>query len=142
MKVVVQEEWFSLKQCNNNPSYIYVFGDNLLRVGEAGQAQIRSASNSIGIATKRSPSMNEESFFADTCEDHFALLNDIQRVYKIYKDPQFQNMILVFPSDGLGTGLSELPKRSPFLNNQLKMMLKNCFNIDTNEDNKLSIKDV
>jgi len=48
MKVVVQEEWFSLKQCNNNPSYIYVFGDNLLRVGEAGQAQIRSASNSIG----------------------------------------------------------------------------------------------
>jgi len=51
-------------------------------------------------------------------------------------------MILVFPSDGLGTGLSELPKRSPFLNNQLKMMLKNCFNIDTNEDNKLSIKDV
>ena len=65
INVVVQEAWYSIEQCKANPRSIYVFGDNLLRVGEAGQASIRSCNNAIGIATKKKPSMLKSSFFSD-----------------------------------------------------------------------------
>ena len=65
INVVVQEAWYSIEQCKANPRSIYVFGDNLLRVGEAGQASIRSCNNAIGIATKKKPSMLDSSFFSD-----------------------------------------------------------------------------
>ena len=33
INIVVQEEWYSIEQCRANPRSLYIFGDNLLRVG-------------------------------------------------------------------------------------------------------------
>lgn len=65
MNIEIQEEYFSIEQCLHNPDKIYVFGDNLIKKGLGGQAQIRNCPNAFGISTKRFPSMSLDSFFSD-----------------------------------------------------------------------------
>ena len=137
MKVIVQEEWFSIQQCIDNPKNVYIFGDNTQRVGEGGQAQIRRCSNSMGVATKRAPSMNDGSFFNDSINDFVSMFNDLITVYGFMHSEAGQDYTIIFPVDGLGTGLSELPQRSPFINNQLKLLLEQYFNIVTRKDGTL-----
>ena len=137
MKVIVQDEWFSIEQCDANPMNIYVFGDNLQRVGNGGQAQIRPCKNTFGVATKRSPSMAEDAFFDDTFNDYIMMNMDLFRLYTMMNTPEAKNCTLVFPVDGLGTGLSELPKHSPFINEQLKELLQQYFNVLTRIDGTL-----
>ena len=48
-----------------NADCVFIFGDNLLRKGTAGQASIRNEPNAYGVPTKKYPSMTEESFFSD-----------------------------------------------------------------------------
>lgn len=137
MKIVVQDDWFSREQCMNNPTSIYVFGDNAQRVGNGGQAQIRGCSNVIGVATKRTPSMDDEAFFNDSFEDLKVLFNDLSNLHYMHSLETYDHMTLIFPVDGLGTGLSELPKRAPFLNKQLELLLDKYFNIITRFDGTL-----
>jgi hypothetical protein len=104
INVVVQEEWYSIEQCRANPRSIYIFGDNLLRVGEAGQASIRSCNNAIGIATKKKPSMLDSSFFSDKEYDKLEpfLKKEMDKIVDIMFSGNVDT--LVFPKDGLGTG--------------------------------------
>ncbi len=49
------------------PEAYWVFGDNLARKGLGGKArEMRGEPNTIGIVTKRAPTMNPEAFFSDT----------------------------------------------------------------------------
>ena len=139
MNIIVQEEWFSVKQCKENPLNIYIFGDNNLRIGNGGQAQIRPCQNSTGVTTKRSPSMTDEAFFNDSFTDLITIMNDLYTLYQIHTNPNCDHMTLVFPKDGLGTGLSELPKRAPFINKQLELLLNQYFNIVTRIDGTLDV---
>ena len=109
--IIVQKEWYSVEQCLNNPQNLYVFGDNTIRVGKGGQAQIRDCANSFGIATKRYPTMEDNAFFIDddSMSDLDYILADIEELHNI-KD-QYEN--IVFPYDGLGTGLSKMPTSCP-----------------------------
>lgn len=90
---------------------IFVFGDNLARLGMGGQAgAMRHEPNAIGVATKRAPSMAEEAFFADRDDEIAAVVRDLMNVsIAAFKDRR----TIVIPFDGLGTGLAELPTRSP-----------------------------
>ena len=137
MKVIVQEEWYSTAQCIANPMYIYVFGDNTKKVGNGGQAQIRPCNNTFGIATKRAPSNDDAAFFDDSIADYVAMFNDIYRLHVMMSSPLSEEYTLVFPVDGLGTGLSELPKRAPFINSQLSLLLDKYFNVITRHDGTL-----
>ena len=139
MKIIIQEEWYTLKDVQNAPNKIYVFGDNFKRIGSGGQAQIRSAKNAVGLATKRSPAMSPESFFDDSIEDFTMMFTDIYKIYKLSNKEGWEDYILVFPKDGLGTGLSELPSRSPFIWRQLCLLLEQYFGIITQEDGSLTI---
>ena len=141
MKIIVQEEWYNEKQCIENPMSIYVFGDNVQRVGNGGQAQIRHRTNSIGVATKRAPLMDDKAFYNDSFGDLKSLINDIDQLYSIHNSNTYDHMNLIFPKDGLGTGLSELPKRAPMINKMLSMMLEQYFGITTNDDGTLCLKD-
>ena len=125
MRAKIQKEWFSLKQCNENPKNLYVFGDNMIRKGKGGQAQIRTASNSFGIATKRLPSMKEESFFNDRLDELEIIENDLEALCIVADD---YNRV-IFPENGLGTGLSEMPERSPHLFNHLNLLIRNLFGV-------------
>ena len=140
ISIVVQEEWYSIEQCKNNPRSLYIFGDNLLRVGEAGQASIRSCNNAIGIATKKKPSMEKSAFFSDKEYDKLEpfLKKEMDKIINIL----FSNDLdtLVFPKDGLGTGLSKLPQMAPKVFLALSALLYKTFNIHTDQKTyKLSI---
>jgi len=94
-----------------NPDKLYVFGDNLTRKGRGGQAVIRKEPNAVGIVTKLAPSKDAAAYMSD---------NDLSNNQKII-DADIQNIKsklsqypggLVFPKDGLGTGLAELHWRA------------------------------
>lgn len=92
----------------NNPQKVFLFGDNLERVGMGGQAyEMRDEPNAIGVATKYSPGMRDEDFFTDDDYDNLCKIidSDLARA--------FDAKIVVIPSDGLGTGLAELDNRAP-----------------------------
>ena len=140
INVVVQEAWYSIEQCKANPRSIYVFGDNLLRVGEAGQASIRSCNNAIGIATKKKPSMEKSAFFSDKEYDKLEpfLKKEMDKIVSIMFSDNLDT--LVFPIDGLGTGLSKLPQMAPKVFLALSALLYKTFGIVTDQKTyKLSI---
>ncbi len=128
MKIEIQEKWFSLEECAENPSTLYVFGDNMIRRGTGGQASIRAADNSIGLATKRLPTMYDDAFFADR-EDEFQVVEeDIINIIREANKEKYDTLVL--PADGLGTGLSQMPTKSPSLFEYMVSILEDKLNIE------------
>ncbi len=97
-----------------NPDVLYVFGDNVKRIGLGGQAgEMRGEPNAVGVATKWAPSMDNKEFFDDT--DYYRIVKIIDEdFYPLFKAAE-KGKTIVFPADGLGTGLSEMPTRCPKL---------------------------
>ena len=91
-----------------NPDVLYVFGDNQERWGLGGQAkEMRGEPNAVGVATLAAPG----SFWTEA--------NAINQCRQIDDDmaPLFAaahvGHLIVFPLDGIGTGLADLERRSP-----------------------------
>lgn len=94
-------------QIKENPDKIFLFGDNLAGKGLGGQAkEFRGELNSIGIPTKKLPSMKEGSFFTDAELDENIKVID-EAFSKIPKGKE-----VVVP-DNIGGGLSKLQERAP-----------------------------
>lgn len=88
------------------PNLTFVFGDNILRQGKAGQACIRDCPNAFGLITKYLPSNEKGSFIT---KDTLAYVQaSIDKLEDGYKYCQY-----VFPVDGLGTGLADLKTHCP-----------------------------
>lgn len=122
---ILEFDWYSVNICRAYPEYIFVFGDNLLGIGTAGQAIIRYEPNAFGIPTKRSPGMREEDFFNDTMEDYHDVLSLWARKFNQLRDYLTKdNKTIVFPKAGLGTGLAQLPTKAPNLYSNLKMLIR------------------
>ena len=125
-------ERYSENDIKINKDKIYVFGDNVKRIGTGGQAIIRNNVNAVGIATKLAPSNDESAFMSD---------NDFEKNKEIIdKDidkliDKSDEKIIVFPKDGLGTGLAKLKEKAPETYQYLKEQLLNNFgfNNDTGE---------
>ena len=128
MKIEIQEHWYSIEECDKNPNKLYVFGDNCIRKGTAGQAVIRHCGNSIGIATKRLPSTTDDSYFSDTnVDDVDTVIDDILLLMKTSRNGLFDT--IVFPKDGLGTGLAKMDKKAPKLFNTMNELISSHFKI-------------
>ena len=106
------EKHITRQMLKDNPNTLFVFGDNMLGRGLGGQAaEMRGEPNAVGIPTKYMPGMGEADFFID---------DDIRKA-KPRIDAAFANLLvhaakggeIVWPKDGIGTGLAELPKRAP-----------------------------
>ena len=138
-KIIIQEEYYTLPGVISNLDSLFVFGDNTKRIGNGGQAQIRPASNTYGIATKNAPCMLYDScFFDDNNQDDWKILEqDLDGLYKVFLSNEYE--VLIFPKDGLGTGLSDLPNKAPNLYKFLIMYLNTTFGIKT-IDCKLYLK--
>jgi hypothetical protein len=121
-------EWFSNAQCDENPKYLYVFGDNLISSGCGGQAIIRYKSNSFGIPTKRLPSMKANAFFSDQQDEINAVLDKLDELYTILLSNKYD--FIIFPADGLGTGLAKMKQFSPIIFNLMNTYILLNFNID------------
>lgn len=94
-----------------HPDKIFLFGDNLLRVGYGGQARaMRGEPNAIGIPTKKKPSYTEDSFFSDIeFEQNKAAID--QAFSELLRRKKAS--VIVFSTFGLGTGRAELRDRAP-----------------------------
>lgn len=111
----------------NNPTILYIFGDNLLRKGYGGQARVcRGKSNTFGIRVKKEPNDNPNSFFTD--REFFKLSDyikeDIVQILKLsieYKK--------IFILSNIGEGRARLLEKAPKLYDLLKQLLDGLINI-------------
>lgn len=96
----------------DRPGTLFVFGDNLMRKGYGGQAkEMRGMPNAVGIPTKRMPGTRENDYFTD---DDFAIAKGpISRAFEALRNHLAAGGDIVWPEDGVGTGLAELSKRAP-----------------------------
>lgn len=117
---ILFEKKFSIALCDKNPEKIYVFGDNLIGKGKGGQAVIRDCPNAFGIPTKRLPSDSEDAFFSDKEEEITITRNKLRELYKL----ALKGKEIVFPVDGLGTGLAQMPIKSPKAYEELLHIIK------------------
>lgn len=97
-----------------NRHLLYLFGDNDLRVGYGGQAkECRGEPNASGIRTKIAPTMDDTAFMNDAdYEKNIKMFNlDIAATNHKFIKGKYQGIVI--PSDGFGTGLSDMPNRCP-----------------------------
>lgn len=109
--IMVWPKWHTIKDLRDNPDHIFLFGDNQARKGKKGQAQIRGMKNAMGVRTKRIPSTTPSSFLAD--KNYQSNLKMMKEDFLMAIEAVPKGGTLVFPKDGLGTGLAELPQRAP-----------------------------
>lgn len=102
---------FTVELVQNNPHLLFIYGDNLERRGKRGQAVIRDLPNTIGIATKHSPSMRAEAFFKGENKEYLIIDREMRRLEEALDSGVYTGAVL--PTNGLGTGLAELQRRAP-----------------------------
>lgn len=130
INVEVFTGFYSKEILECNPDKLFVFGDNVVRKGTGGQAVIRYQPNAFGIATKRFPSMREGSFFTDTKEDFDVVENDIISLLTLANSPT--GPTIVFPAQGIGTGMGNMKDSSPKLWEHMNGLLLEYFDFDNN----------
>lgn len=92
----------------SQPNVLFVFGDNLARVGYGGQAkEARGEPNSVGIPTKISPS----DYLTDA--DFYLVKEPIVKAFVLLGIHLRSGKDIVWPKDGVGTGLARLPELAP-----------------------------
>ena len=106
---VVKVKYYTRDLVTQKKSCLFIFGDNLQKFGRGGQAIIRDLPNAYGIPTKKYPSQMENSFFSD--DEYEVNISHIKQAIDTMSLEKYTHV--VFPEDGLGTGLAELPKRAP-----------------------------
>lgn len=105
---VVRFKWITREIIRNNPDITFLFGDNLLKTGLAGQAkEARGEPNTIGVPTKKAPSMHPDSFFRDDeIEKNMLAINAAFSLIP-------SGATVGIPEAGLGTGLADLQNKAP-----------------------------
>jgi hypothetical protein len=121
-----------------NPDKIYIFGDNTKRVGTGGQAVIRNNPNAMGIATKLEPSNKPNAFMSDDQFEENKQIIDSD-ITKIISKAESTGKSLVFPADGFGTGLAQLPTKAPKTYDYLRRALYNNFGFWNGEEQPPSL---
>lgn len=95
-----------------NPHVQYCFGDNDKRQGMGGQAaEMRGSPNTHGIRTKKSPSMDPHAFYTD--DEYDENVAKIDADFSAIATLLEEGNIVVFPTDGFGTGMARLAETAP-----------------------------
>ena len=93
-----------------NPNVWFVYGDNVAGVGFGGQAgEARGEPNGFGIMTKAAPSV----FFSDA--DRRSILPMLRFQFNLLDQRLKAGHPVVWPLDGIGTGLAEMADKCPLL---------------------------
>ena len=125
-KSVLFEDWWTINDCESNPDALFIFGDNDLKKGMKGQAIIRNCKNSHGIPTKKFPSFANSAYYTDAELEmnKQKIMNAMNSLIDRVRDEKYSRII--FPKDGLGTGLSKLDEKAP---QTLKFLNDTIFNL-------------
>lgn len=120
---VIFREFIYRQDLRDNPDWLFIFGDNDLRLGYGGQAkEMRGEPNAVGVRTKWAPGMLPQDFFKD--RDYVNIVAMIDYDLRKVKEKLQEGGVVVFPLAGLGTGLSQLPERAPRVNEYLVKELR------------------
>lgn len=106
------QKFITRKDLKNNPNTLYVFGDNLEGWGLGGQAaEMRGEPNAIGIPTKTSPMeyFNEKHLYRFMP----AFYRNLDQKLIQIKEHLEAGGDVVWPEDGIGTGLARLQEMCP-----------------------------
>lgn len=119
-----EQKYITRNDLVSNRDKIYLFGDNLEKTGLGGQAkEMRGEINAIGIPTKKRPSMSDDSFMND--DEYESNVKAISDAFE--KIPQ--EVSIIVPKDGIGTGLAKLKEKAPrtyeYLQNRLLRLKEN-----------------
>jgi hypothetical protein len=95
--------------CQASPDKTFVFGDNMIFKGKAGQAVIRDEPNAFGVPTKRLPSMSADAFFSDR-EDEYSIVRE--KLIQLWTLSS-KGKTIVLPINKIGSGLANIKERSP-----------------------------
>jgi hypothetical protein len=113
---------YTRRMIRSNPDVLFVFGDNLARRGRRGQAkEARGEPNAVGIATKVAPSHETTAYLADCWLDRWRMaeLRNLARLERHIRDGGF----VVWPLDGIGTGLAKLAEKAPAIEQEIAEFL-------------------
>jgi len=128
MKSNITYKKFITRNDVQNTNAIFVFGDNDQRSGFGGQAkEMRGEPNTIGIRVKKLPSMNNKAFYTD--DEYNENIKKINEDLSRLKQSSY-NKSIIFPENGIGTGMAKLNITAPKTFNYLNTQLKQIFNIN------------
>lgn len=106
--MLVKVKFITRAMARAEPLTLFVFGDNMARAGYGGQAkELRGEQNAIGIPTKNGPHV----FFsdADFAQAKVAIDDAFMQLYRQLA----RGGKIVWPADGIGTGLAQLQTKAP-----------------------------
>jgi hypothetical protein len=107
---------YNRNMIRRNPTTLFVFGDNFKRVGYGGQAaEARGEPNSVGIVTKLSP----DTFLLDSM--HELVQPAIVTAFTRLANQLVAGNDVVWPADGVGTGLARLPEMAPGIHEGIEL---------------------
>lgn len=108
MSTIIYQKVIRRSDLRTNPEFRYVFGDNYVRSGMGGQAHaMRGEPNAIGVCSKWTPWVY---FSPNRVDDQIELItHDITRIATAIQEGR----TIVFPTDGVGTGLANLVQKCP-----------------------------
>lgn len=117
------QKWITREDLRANPDVLYVFGDNLAGIGYGGQAKaMRGEPNAVGIPTKDSP-----MFYASETNALEYLTVWVEQFQKLDYWLGACRGDVVWPADGIGTGLADMPTHAPILWLTLELLRDNLF---------------
>lgn len=119
---VVEQKKIAISDLRKSPGALFVFGDNMAETGKGGQAKYGrhpsgkgSRANTVGIPTKWEPRRTKAAYFTDAALTDPVVLERIDSAFQQLQDHLAEGGDVVWPSDGVGTGLAQLPTRAPKL---------------------------
>lgn len=111
MPVMFQFRYYE-SDLDMNPEAYYVFGDNDMRDGRGGQAKVcRGRQNAFGVRTKKAPGRSESAYYTD--DEYHENVRKIGEDFRYIEQELQRGRIVVFPTEGMGTGLAQLRTRAP-----------------------------
>ena len=124
---IYKVERYTRFEIRARPAWLYVFGDNMKRRGMGGQAkEARGEINAVGIPTKWAPGTCAQDYFTDG--DLYAVRDALDLSFEKLEAHLAMGGCVVWPADGIGTGLAELPTRAPKIHAYIKERLRRLEN--------------
>jgi len=82
---------------------------------------MRGEPNAFGIPTKWAPSMSDDAYFSDRQYNDIVIILDLH--FQKLRSHIENGTSVVFPTNGIGTGLSQLPQRAPIVNDFIQNLI-------------------
>jgi hypothetical protein len=126
---ITYKKHISRSDVRTMPEAVFIFGDNDQRSGFGGQAkEMRGEPNAIGIRVKKTPSRDTNAYYSDReYDENVRKINEDIDTIQAHIVP---GSCIVFPEDGIGTGLARLNQTAPKTFEYLTRSLNEKFGID------------